>query len=270
MSTVVAVNYSRDAGWSGGLMAELCRDIESTVIVTFNYDTRPEIGVYRQALPATTFTRVVSELQRSGYQRLPAAADVPPETKFVTVGERLDGQPLPTVRQFDLLLVPPAVTAFGQQVEPIIDEIRNHRLRVIHGQAAWSGNPLPVGAPLGVRVELRNTGTLPAALGNPLGAPTGSWCGLRLYVYDVAERRESSVDLQPQHLRAAPGAPTDPTATLLPGGVLAFEVKKKVYLLPGDYQGRISYQNITDDPEDPQLVRGELALDLGPLRVAPP
>jgi hypothetical protein len=49
---IVAINYSRDVGWAGALTAEICRSEPSTALVTFNYDHRPEIGVYRVLLPA--------------------------------------------------------------------------------------------------------------------------------------------------------------------------------------------------------------------------
>jgi hypothetical protein len=209
-------------------------------------------------------------VRRSGYDRLPVPASVPPETKFITVGERLEGQPLPTLRQFDLRLVPPAIGALGQQVEKVIDDIRQHRSRVIQAGAAWLRSPIDASEPLGLRITLHNAGALPLALGNPLGAARGSWCGLRLFLYDVAAATESSVDLELVHLRSAPGTPVDPIVTLAPRGTLTVDVKKRVYLVPGHYTARISYQNVADDPDDPQLVRGELMLDLGALQVARP
>jgi hypothetical protein len=272
MADVIAINYARDAGWNGGLMTEICRGAESTAIVTYNYDDRPEIGVYRHLLPAPVFDQIAAQVRRSGYDRLPPPPDVPPETKFVTVGERRDGEALPLLRQFDLRAVPAPVSALGLEVEKVVEEIRKHRQRVIQADATWTRKAFDPGEPLALRLALRNAGVLPAALGNPLGAPRGTWCGLRLFLRAVAGGPESCVDLEPAHLRPAPGSPGDPIATLAPQGTLTFELKKKVYLVPGDYLARLSYQNVVENlagaPQNPQLVRGELVLDLGSVRVA--
>jgi hypothetical protein len=72
--------------------------------------------------------------------------------------------------------------------------------------------------------------------------------------------KEQSVDLDPGHLQAPPETPRDPAPIVAPGAVMTMTVKKKVYLVPGRYLGRLSYYNVIDRPDDPQFVRGSSAL----------
>ena len=268
MADIIAVNYSRDAGWAGELTVEICRGAPSTAIVTFNYDLRPEIGVYRISLSDDIFRKVIADLQHSGYDRLPIPTEVPPEAKFVVVGERRQDEALPILRPFDIRTVPPAVVALGQEIEKVAEEIRRHPSRVIQGSASWTQPVFDPRQPLGVRLSLRNAGVLPLTLGNPIGAPMASWSGLRLLLRD-AVGKEQSVDLDPGHLQAPPETPRDPAPIVAPGAVMTMTVKKKVYLVPGRYLGRLSYYNVIDRPDDPQFVRGELCLDLGGVIVRP-
>jgi hypothetical protein len=266
MGEIIAVNYSRDAGWAGGLMAEICSGEISTAIVTFNYDRRPEIGVYRALLPDDTFRKVVDDLRRSGYEQLPSPTEAPPEAKFVIVGVRRQDEALPVLRPFELRMLPPAVKLLGQEIEKVVDEIRRQPSRVIEASASWTKPSFDPGEPLSVRLTLRNAGILPLALGNPLGPPATSWSGLRLFLRD-ASGKEQSVDLDSSHLRPPPGAPSDPAPILAPAAGATLELKKKVYLTPGSYAGRLSYQNVIDQPDDPQFVRGEIWLELGMVSV---
>jgi hypothetical protein len=49
-----------------------------------------------------------------------------------------------------------------------------------------------------------------------------------------------------------------------PAAELSFVAKNKVYLCPGPYACAFSYQNVIVEPEDPQFVRGEIAMALAP------
>jgi hypothetical protein len=269
VADVLAINYSRDAGWAGGLIVEICRDQPSTALVTFNYDGGRELGVYLAALPAAVFLQAAELVTRSGYAQLPIAVETGPEAKFLVIGERRQGEALPVLRPFELIAIPPAVAALGRDLEAtVVAQIRKHPSRVVEVNASWAKPAFDPGEPLGVRVALRGAGALPVACGNPLGAPPGGWCGLRLFLRDVAGKgREESVDLEAGHLRPPPEGRGGGKALLAPGATLAFEIRKKVYLTPGAYSARLSYQNVADDPDDPQFVRGEVVLDLGPVVV---
>jgi hypothetical protein len=261
----IAINYSREVGWAGALIAELCAGEPSTAIVTFNYDGRPELGVYRTVLPDPSFLGALSALRRSGYERFPPPGEVPPESKFITVGERRQGEATPTLKPFDVRAVPPEVAAVGQELERVVEEVRRHPLRVLRASATWAKPSFAPDEPLAVTVTLENAGPLPIGIGNPLD-PEPPWSGLRLVVWQPGGD-EDAVDIHASHLRAPAGVSRDADALLAPGEKLAFELRKKVYLAPGAYEGRLAYQNVIDREGDPQFVRGELWLDLGRVAV---
>jgi hypothetical protein len=268
MTATIAINYSREVGWAGALIAELCATDPSTAIATFNYDGRPEIGVYRATLPAPSFQQALDVLRRSGYDQLPSPATVTPEAKFLTLGERHEGETVPALKPFDLRSVPPALDVVRQELEKIIALVRQHPMRVLKATASWGKPAFRADEPLVVQVALQNASALPITIGNPL-APEAPWNGLRLVVWQP-DGEESTADLHASHLRAPPDAPQDGEATLGPGETLAFEIKKKVYLPPGAYEGRLAYQNVIERDSDVQFVRGELWLDLGALAVERP
>jgi len=107
-------------------------------------------------------------------------------------------------------------------------------------------------------------------IGNPLD-PTLEWVGLNLVISGAPnEPGDQAVSLSPIHLRPPPDAPKDGELTLAPGQTISFGAEKRVYLPPGQYQGRLVYLNVIDRPGDPQFVRGQLFMDLGPLVIEAP
>jgi hypothetical protein len=259
----ISIHYSRDVGWAGSLIVELCKAEPSHVLVTFNYDQRPEIGVYQAPLAEGVFAQVLAEVQRSGYPSLAPPGPFPPESKFVVVGERLEGAESPAIHAFDVRALPPGIASIQAHVERVVDGIRRHRSRVVEGKAAWTKPAFDTVEPIAARVTLKNTGALPMTLANPLSA--GREAGLMLVLADAAGATES-VELDVAQLRGSPGL-QDGLVTLAPGDALAFALTKKVYLRPGDYMARLSYRSLVDVQGDPQFVGGELWLEVGRFRV---
>jgi hypothetical protein len=187
---------------------------------------------------------------------------VAPEQKFLALGEREQGAALPTVRCFELSSLHPTLSALSVEVERLLAGIRLHPLRVIHANAAWAKLAFDVSELLEIEMVLGNTGRLPLEMGNPLDVAAHGWNGLRLVLVDPAGFQHA-IDLTPSHIRASPGLPLDATVTLEPGKALPFRIRKKVYLPPAQYSGRIEYHGIVENLENRQLVTGSLSLDLG-------
>ena len=271
MPDPIAINYSREFGWSGTLTALISPDQEDSVVVmTHNFDGGTEIGKYRTSLPPGEFSRALDALRRSGYDRLPGPSKpVPPETCFLNVGERREGEPVPTMRGFVLPHLPDPVAVLRDELEAgPIAEIRKHRARVVSGRAAWLKQVFDPREPLAGRVKLVSTGTLPVVIGNPLD-PNLAWTGLGLALRNTSGE-EDGVRLTPVHLRPPPGAPQSGEATLAPGGILEFTFEKKVYLPAGTYEGHLLYRNMILRDGDPQFVEGELSMPLGPVTIESP
>jgi hypothetical protein len=265
---VVAINYSRDVGWAGALTIELCREEPSTLEVTFSHDGKSEIGVWQQKLPRSDFAQALNLVQRSGYATIAGPAEVSPEARFVSIGERTAGAKLPSLRAFELAALPPVVGALGAEIERLAAPLRAHPLRVIHAAAAWAKPAFEAGEPLAIEMVMGNSGRAPLEMGNPLDAMAEGWNGLRLVIRD-AGGTEQIADLTAANVRARPAASTGGTATLDPGMGLPFRIRKKVYLTPGRYAGRVEYHGLVDNPQNRQRVTGALWLDLGPFEIRP-
>lgn len=267
-----AINYGRDVGWSGSVMAELVRGAPSTVIVTFNYDDRPQIGCYRCVLPESRFGQALNDLRISRYREIDPGDNFPPESKFVTVGERAAGERLPQIRSYEIRTLPPAIGKLATAIEGgVVNEIRTHPLRVVEGQAAWQKPSFSPAEPLTTTVTLKSVGALPLTLGTPLGHPPADWSGVRLWIdREDGAGKQQVVDLTATHLRPAPDGPASPLVSLDPGGIFRFTVKKRVFLSPGRYKAQLSYTILSEAPDDAQFISGELWLPLGPLEITPP
>jgi hypothetical protein len=266
MTDTVAINYSRDAGWTGSVIAELCRGQPSTIQVTFNYDRRPEIGLYRGALSDDVFARLLAGVQGSGYQQLFKPGVHSPGTKFIVLGERQAGEAMPKLLSFELNDLPPAVSAVAQEIETVIAELRRNRTRVIEASAAWIKPVFDPNEVLALQVALRNIGTAPLSLSNPLGAPAGTWCGLRLFVSDQ-RGEEQCLELQASHLRGPRGGSAESSLALPPAASLSFVVRKKVFLSPGQYECAFSYRNVIAEQDNGDFVEGEISMAIAPLIV---
>jgi hypothetical protein len=264
----VAVNYGRDIGWSGSFALEVQRDGESSLFTTFN-DGTPEVGSWRAPVPRQTFDELVARLHASGYDHLPTdAADVPPGTKILTVGERLEGEPSPVVYPF--VAVPPALVPVLAVLDDIKKQVRAHPVRVLRGSAAWSNGDVSHGAEAVVDVTLSNVGDEPLAMSNPLHdfatprSDRGGWSGLRL-VFQAKGEGEKQYDLVAADIHPSPDAVRGETCTLKPGESLRFEVRKKLDLRRGQYESRLEYTNMITLDDDPTFVGGTLWLEPGPL-----
>lgn len=267
----IAINYSRQFGWSGRIVAMLCPEPEpSIVILTHNFDGGHEIGRYEAVLPRDEFSRAQRQLRHSGYQRIPISSEpVPPETCFVSVGECRAGERAPTIRAFEANRLPQEIATLRDELEQgVVAEIRRNRRRVVSGKADWQTAAFDAGAPIAVRAQFACTGPLPVAIGSPLDR-NPSWSGLRLGIRNAAGV-STFLALNWRHLRPPPGAHGGPVLNLAPGETISFGIEKKVYLTPGEYEGHLMYRNVASFDDDPQFVSGEISMPLGRVMIRAP
>jgi hypothetical protein len=263
-----AINYSREVGWAGVVMAEFSRQGPSFVLVTFNHDGRPQIGRYRSALSAEQFGRALADVRASGYQQIDPGGPFSPEAKFVIIGERGVAQPLPQVRAFDIRRLPDPIVTLTGRLDALVATIAAHPERVIEGQATWAAASFSPHQPILMQVALKNVGTLPLTLPTPLGFGRDEWTGLRLSITDGApDGDDQMVDLTGAQVGPAPGGAADRQVTLDPGHTLRFIITKRVFLTPGTYTAELSLTIFPPAAADPQTIGGELLLALAPLEI---
>jgi len=267
---VVAINYGQDFGWSGSLLAEFCAPPErSTVIVSHNFDRGPEIGRYEAVLTEEEFRRALASLRRSRYDQLAESSEaVPPETCFLSAGERRHGERLPTTRIYPVDALPAELAELRADFETsVIPRVRSTPVRVLSATATWQKPVFDPREALAIDVSLLCQGPLPIVIDNPL-APERRSSGLSLAIRNAAGR-QTSVSLSATHLRAPPGSPGGDAATLVASHSLAFSIRKAAYLIPGVYDGMLAYRSDAND-SDPQAIQGELWLPLKLVTISSP
>lgn len=257
---VVSLHYSREVGWSGSIAAEIVPKGDSTVITTHNHDGRPELGQYRTDLGEPRFLGLMSALQRSGYDRLPAAGDLRPGAKTTSLGLRRHGEPHPSLRTFET--IPPTLGPVMREIEATVEELRKHPARVLRGTAAWSTTRLVRGAPAVLVLTLTNVGREPLMTGNPL-LPGRDWNGLRVVFLRPGTGDEKQVDLTAREVRAPKAADTRPVLTLDPGQALRLELQVRPDMSSGRYRTRLEVHDVGRAEPNPARVGGTLALDAG-------
>lgn len=267
----MAVNYGRDIGWSGSRATEVQRDGETTFFTSFN-DRGQEIGLWRSVVARATFDELVARLHASGYERLATEGTFDPETKVVTVGERLDGEKVPIL--FTFATVPPELAPVIALLDELETQVRATPVRVLRGTAAWANAELQWGAPAVVEVTMTNSGVQALEMSNPLhdfadsGHDGGGWNGLRLaFNKEGARDGDEQYDIAAADVHVPPNAARSETCLLQPGQSLRFEVRKKTGLDAGKYRSRVEYHSMVDRDTEANFIGGVLWLDPGPLAV---
>jgi len=261
MNGPVAIHFSRDVGWSGSEVMELSRDAASSLDLSFNYDGRPEIGVWQATLPRGRFEAAWVALRASGYERLPGPSTIAPETKQLYLGVRGPQEAVPQMHGFPMKPPPPQLVETLQAVEAVTSELRKHPLRVLRGQMTLSASHVKRGEELAFRLKLTNAGTHPLTTANPLATEPGTWSGVRLVLKD-ARGNERQIDVTPADLRSAAAA-RDALVLLAPGASLDVDVKTKVDVPTGVHSLRVEVHSLIGSAPDPSFVGGTLWLEAG-------
>jgi hypothetical protein len=259
----VAVNYSRDVGWSGSEIIEVQRTGESTYLTSYNHDGKPEIGVWQHPVTEEAFEKLVAALDRSGYQHIASPRVVPPGTHSVVFGERKAGQAVPTMYSF--VTVPAALAPVVTLIDATRASLRAHPLRVLRGEANWSAATVKRGDRLPIELRLTNIGRAELSLANP-AAQTEGWNGLRVVLQPGAGGEARQVDLSSGDVSVA-GNDRSPTLLLAPGQTIRFDLRPKLDVPPGGYASRIEYHSMGRHDRDARFVVGTLALPTGSLVV---
>ncbi len=264
MDDVVAINFSRDVGWSGQEVLELAKSGPSTVALSFNPDGRPEIGLWRATLPPERFAAALAAVQASGYESVPGPSQVAPGAKLVSLGVRRATEPAPRMRAFPARPVPPPIAPVVSLLEAAIAEIRQNPRRVLAGRAEARAARVERGADLLVQLTLTNAGVEPLQLVNPTARAPGEWTGVRL-VFTDGGGGEHAADLKPADLSGSAGAGA--AVTLAPGAGLTLQARARADWPAGAGRLRVEVHEAPGDAAGDAFVEGTLWLDAGPLSV---
>jgi hypothetical protein len=245
---------------------ELVKGAPSTVDLSFNYDGRPEIGVWRATLRDDRFDAAVAELAASGYEALPGPSLVKPGAKLVSIGVRRAGERAPRMRGFPVHAPPPQLAPAVVLLDAAIAEIRQHPLRVLRGRAALGAARIDHGGDLSVDLNLTNAGIEPLHLSNPMASPAKEWNGIRLVFVD-GHGGERSIDLTPAAV-SSDSALTGASLSLAAGANVHLRVRTNIDWPAGAGHLRVEVHHVGGDSDDAALVDGTLWLDAGPLTIA--
>jgi hypothetical protein len=241
------------------------------VRVTYSYDDRQEIGLWR----ATVDPRLIEDAQRalrnSRYQDLAPSEGVPPETKFVDFEEEMVGDKERAMWGFPLHSIPPAIAPVIQKFDALIELVRAHPVRVLRGSAKWSQREFRTDEELVVELQLTAVGTAELEAGYPFVAgPEGPKGMVRLVLEGVAPKTEPlQVDLEPANVISQKPAMKEAIVRLAPGQTWSLRLGKRVHAVPGRYRGLLSYHSGHSFTKDGPETDGEIPIDLGEIAIVP-
>jgi hypothetical protein len=262
----VAINFSREIGWSGSIMLELQRDGESSVTETF-VDGTPQLGTWATRFSAERFDALLSTLHASGYDKLPdVTAALRPGAKVIALGERHAGAQYPLLKVY--LTTPAELTETLRTIESLRAELHQHPQRVLRGAASWlsPARELRRGEEIKLTLQLSNAGTQSLETGNPFRETPPSWNGLRL-VLSSPSKSDESIDLTPAHVQPNPGIERGAVINLAPDHSVEAQLHVPVDVSSGSYQLALQVHTLVESDVNQQLVTGMLSIPLGQLTV---
>lgn len=249
---------------------------QSTVRVTQNLGEKDEIGFYGEKIAAEDIERIRNAIFQSTYQALPAATTLPPTTATLTVGEGRAGQ-IPQLKSFALTDLPQPLRSLMAEMNPFIDVVRAHPIRVIQGQGNATSPKLEVGHPVKLEVSLTNIGTQPILLHNFLRAGEESRVKLSLRKRAVQESTEQpeciTVDVPGSSIEFISLSDQDekPAAArfeLLAESELKLRIVQTAYLPPDDYDVALVFQFAATGIAAAKTIDGTLGIDCGKIEIA--
>jgi len=244
-SAVVAVHYSRSFGPWGSHAVAVEREGDSSLMLSFNHDGAPEVGLWQHLLEPARFDELVLALRASRYQELPTPASPYPGMAPVSLGERRAGT-MPVMRSF--ATVTPELDGVMACLARVEAELREHPVRVVRGAAAWRGAELAPGGTAEIELTLMNVGAQPLERPSPLGAATGGWTGLRLAYLRPNREQVAFTDLRPEDVGPLAGDQAAPTLLLAPAESASFLLRSRLpaAVRPGRYQPVLEVRTHSD------------------------
>jgi len=271
-ASTVAVRYVHHVGWSGARIGAFYYREPSNVRVTYSYDGRQEIGLWRATVDPKRIEEVQLALRSSNYQDLAPSDPVPPETKFVSFEEELTGDKERVMWGFPLHSVPPSIVSVVQKFDALLELVRAHPVRVLRGSAKWSQPEFRTDEELVAELQLTAVGTAELEAGNPFVAgPQGPKGGLRLVLKGISPKTEElHVDLEPANVISQKPVMKESVFRLSPGQSWSLRLGKRVHAVPGRYRGLLAYQSAHKFTFDGPGINGEIPIDLGEIAIVPP
>lgn len=271
VASTVFINYNHDVGWSGARIAGFSYREPSIARVTYSYDDRQEIGLWRAALDPKLIAEAQLALRGSHYQELSSKEAVPPETKFVDFEEEMVGDKDRKMWGFPLHSIPPAIVPVVQKFDALFELVRAHPVRVLRGSAKWSQREFRTDEELVVELLLTAVGTAELEGGNPFVAGPQRPKGMvRLRLEGVAPKTEPlQVDLEPSNVIRQKPVMKEAVFRLAPGESWSLVFGKHVHAVPGRYRGVLSYYSGHSFTKDGPETDGEIPIDLGEIAIVP-
>jgi hypothetical protein len=272
VASTIAIHYIHHVGWSGARMGGFSYREPSIARVTYSYDGRQEIGLWRATVDPKLIEEAQLALRSSRYQELSPSEGFPPETKFVDFEEEMVGEKERAMWGFPLHSIPPVIVPVIQKFDALVELVRAHPVRVLRGSAKWSQREFRTDEELVVELQLTAVGTAELEAGNPFVAgPRGPKGIVRLVLEGVAPRTEAlQVDLEPANVIGQKPAMKDAIFPLAPGQSWSLRLGKRVHAVPGRYRGVLSYYSAHSFTKDGPETNGEIPIDLGEIAIVPP
>jgi hypothetical protein len=241
-SDVVAIHYGRSFDRWGSEAIEVQREGPSSLLIGFNRDGPPEVGLWQHTLDRARFDELLAALRASRYQELPTPPSPYPGMTPVSLGERAAGR-MPVLCSFGPDT--PELAEVMACLAGVVAELRRHPVRVLRVSASWRRAELTRGAAVEIDLGLANAGAQPLERLHP-GHGKDGWTGLALaYLRPNREQVAYSV-FAPKDVVAAD--PATPTLTLAPGQSARFLLRTPLptAVRPGQYRPLLEVRSYHD------------------------
>jgi hypothetical protein len=272
VASTISIHYIHHVGWSGARMGGFSYREPSIARVTYSYDGRQEIGLWRATVDPKLIEEAQLALRSSHYQELSPSEGVPPGTKFVDFEEETVGDKERAMWGFPLHAIPPAIAPVIQKFDALLELVRAHPVRVLRGSAKWSQPEFRTDEELLVELHLTAVGTAELEAGNPFVAgPERPKGRVRLVLEGVAPKTDAlHVDLEPANVISQKPPMKEAIFRLAPGQSWSLHFGKRVHAIPGRYRGLLSYYSGHSFTKDGPETDGEIPIDLGEIAIVPP
>jgi hypothetical protein len=244
----------------------------STVTVTGNYQSKPEIGVYEATLSDERTMRLRDQLRTANYIQYPAAVVLKPEMATTVIGLLEPPADMPELRSFPRRDVPLPLLPIIAEMEDAVAELMKHPKHVVSGVAAWQRSSLSASDDLVFTVTLKNIGSDVVELDAPSTPDEDGRLPLTIEVWP--DKPEGStedrlfVELSSTHLYQESSRRSfwsKKNSVIMPNEEITVGLKKRVHLAPGRYRAQLTFMTKGSDAD--ARIRGRLQIELGPLTV---
>ena len=263
-SPVMAVSLVRSHPWIGLRSVQIVRDGESVFFRTHDFGQRSEIGVWRHAVPSSTFEHFLL--------RLDGLSRAVPENGFMTPGQAVTTFEVTHAGEAEPIYLSihpnqpelPEVLALLSKIEA---ELREYPSEVLRGEARWRNEVVSNDDIALLDVTLSNPGSQRIQIENPAWEKAEGLSAVHLWGRSE-EGGSMAIDVLAKDIQAIDVWAITPELLLAPGQQVSFAVRTSLSAVNlGRCKTGLDIRSDHTESATPEFISGKLSIDLGTITV---